>query len=222
MYELKENFSPFVYLFDLDGTLADSMPAAVEIVLSLLRKKGISYPDDIVKTLTPLGFRGIAEYYAEEMGVPMTAEEIFRWFMAELQKAYAEEIPLKRTAKETLLALKGQGARLCVLTGSPHIFTDPCLRRAGVFDLFERVWSAEDFGMHKGDTRLYCEVAKVLGVGVENLLVIDDGINVIKTAKAAGAKTVGVYDSYSKEEEAEMRSLADGYVYTLDEVLSLF
>ncbi len=208
-----------IYLFDLDGTLVDSMPVAVRIVLSLLEEKGIAYPDDIVKTLTPLGFNGVAEYYETQMGVPMRKEEIFRWFTEKLERAYAQEIPLKKGAKETLVTLRERGIRCCVLTGSPHIFTDACLRNAGVYDLFERVWSAEDFGLLKGDTRIYEEVAKALGVRTESLLVIDDGINVLRTAKKAGARTVGVYDEYSAAEERACRAVADGYVYALTELL---
>ncbi len=216
MYEMNEEK---VYIFDLDGTIADSMPIAVEIVLSLLREKGIVYPDDIVETLTPLGFKGIAKYYAEVMGVPMSEEAIFQWFMRKLERAYAEDIPLKKGAYKALEGLKARGVRMCVLTGSPHIFTDPCLKRTGIFEAFERVWSAEDFGMLKSDERLYHAVAHALGVAVENLLMIDDGVNVLKTAKAAGTRTVGVYESYSKAAEKEIKALVDKYVYSLEELL---
>ncbi len=208
-----------VYLFDLDGTLADSMPVAVKIVLSLLDEKGISYSSDIVKTLTPLGFKGIARYYAETLGVPLTPEEIFTWFMQKLERAYAEQIDLKAGAEETVRALKARGERLCVLTGSPHLFLDACLKRANVTDCFERIWSAEDFGLLKSDVRLYERVAKALEVPMSALTLVDDGINVLKTARKAGLKTVGVYDEYSADAEEEIRSFADRYVHSLTEML---
>ncbi len=215
MYELKDT----IYLFDLDGTLMDSMPTAVKIVLSLLDEKGIAYADDIVETLTPLGFQGISRYYAEGLGVPMTAEEIFAWFTEKLKVAYAKEIPLKEGAREALLALKAQGARMCVLTGSPHVFTDACLKREGVYDFFERVWSSDDFGLLKGDTRIYGEVAKALGVEVKDLLVIDDGLHVLKTAKAAGAQVVGVYDAYSATME-QLQETAGRAISSLTQLLN--
>ncbi len=214
MYALNKK----VYVFDLDGTLVDSMRPAVEIVLSLLDEKGISYPDDIVKTLTPLGYRGTAKYYAETLGVPMTSEEIFRWFIERLKIAYATQICLKEGARSALLALKERGVRMCVLTGSPHTFTDPCLLREGVFDLFEKVWSTEDFNLLKSDVRIYEEVAARLQVTTRDLLVIDDGLVVLRTAKKAGASTVGAYDSYSATEE-ELEKTADRWVKSLTELL---
>ncbi len=207
-----------VYIFDLDGTLADSMPTAVKIVLSLLDEKGIAYPDDIVKTLTPLGFKGIAKYYAEILHVPMPAEEIFAWFLEKLQRAYDEEISLKSTVKQTLIDLKRRGARLCVLTGSPHSFTDALLKREGIYSLFERVWSAEDFGLPKSDGRIYQKIARELGVATEELLLVDDGLEVLKTAKAAGVKIVGAYDEYSASLE-ELREVAENYIFELSQLL---
>ena len=56
-----------VYIFDLDGTLIDSMPVGIGIVLGFLKEKGISYPDDIVATLTPLGYKGSAKYIADHL-----------------------------------------------------------------------------------------------------------------------------------------------------------
>ncbi len=207
-----------IFLFDLDGTLVDSMPVAVGIVLSLLDEKGIVYQKDIVKTLTPLGFYGISKYYAESLGVPMTAEEIYRWFIEKLRVAYEKEILLKSTVKETLFALKERGARMCVLTGSPHSFADPCLKRNGVYSLFEKVWTTEDFSLLKSDARIYAEAAKRLGVDEKYFVVVDDGLNVLKTAREAGISTIGAYDSYSASEE-ELSQSADRWVYALAEIL---
>jgi HAD superfamily hydrolase (TIGR01509 family) len=206
------------YIFDLDGTLADSMPIAVELVLKYLEEYGISYPDDIVDVLMPLGFRGISEYYEKTMGVPKPAKEIFEDFQKRLLTAYAEVIPLKEGVKQTLVALKERGARLNVLTASPHTFTDACLKRGGVFELFENVWSSEDFGLLKSNPQIYRKVAEALDVDVPACTMVDDNVIVLQTAKSVGMKTVGVYDRFS--EEKEVRASADVYVYTFDEILS--
>ncbi len=207
-----------ICIFDFDGTLADSMPMAVQIVLSLLDEQGISYPADIVKTLTPLGFKGISKYYAQTLGVPMQPEEIFQWFTEKLKVAYATQIPLKEGVKEVLLGLKKQGIKTCVLTGSPHIFTDPCLQRTGIFDLFDKVWSSDDFGILKSNPRIYEEVAKVFDVKVSDLVLIDDGLEVLKTAKGAGVTTIGAYDAYSASVE-ELKNTAENYLISLLELV---
>ena len=166
----------------------------------------------------PLGFRGIADYYAKTMGVPKEPKEIFENFQKRLLVAYAEVIPLKEGVRQTLFALKQQGARLNVLTASPHIFTDACLKHGGVYELFENVWSSEDFGLLKSNPQIYLEVAKVLHADVSQCTMVDDNVVVLKTAKSVGMKTVGVYDRFSKE--CEVRAAADAYVYSFDEILS--
>jgi len=205
-----------IYIFDLDGTLVDSMPIAVKIVLDYLDECGVAYPDNIVEILMPLGFRGIAKYYAETMGVSRSPEEIFNVFEERLKKAYANDIPLKKDVKEALFALKASGARLNVLTASPHSFTDPCLQKGGVFELFENVWSSEDFGLLKSDERIYGRVAEKLNADVCDCTMVDDNVIVLKTAKSVGFKTVGVHDLYS--DENEVRAAADKYVYSFKEL----
>ena len=208
-----------VYIFDLDGTLVDSMPIAVKIVLEYLDEYGIPCPDYIVKMFPPLGFRGVSEYYANELGVPKTSKEIYEDFQQRLLKAYEGVISLKENVKKTLLTLKEQGVRLNVLTASPHIFTDSCLKRCGVYGLFENVWSIDDFGLTKAQPQIYKEAAKRIGAAVTDCVMVDDNLEVLKIAKAVGMKTIGVYDESSKEYQAEMQSLADDYVVDFADIL---
>ena len=195
-----------VYVFDLDGTLVDSMTPAVAIVLSFLDEHGVVYAPDIVKILTPLGFKGIARYYATELGVPMQEEEIYRVFQDKLKVAYASEIRLKTGVEDALKRLKSDGASLNVLTASPHAFTDVCLQNNGVYGLFDNVFSSEDFSMLKSDVRIYAEVEKRLG---SPFVMVDDSVTVVKTAKRAGMRTVGVYEPFFEDEWAEMQRVAD-------------
>ncbi|MBE7078502.1 MAG: HAD family phosphatase [Clostridiales bacterium] len=209
------------YIFDLDGTLVDSMEPAVKKVLLVLDEYGVSYGEDIVEILTPLGFKGIANYYAERLGVPLTPQEIYANFTEKLSVVYAQEIPLKRGVEETLRQLKKEGASLNVLTASPHLFTDACLKNNGVFDLFDNVWSAEDFGLLKSDERMYPKVARSLFADVSDCVMVDDSIHVIKAAKRAGMSTIGVYEETAKENEEELCRIADGYVRAFPDLLKI-
>ncbi len=219
MSALNEKKTGRIYLFDLDGTLADSMPTAVGIILSFLDERGIAYPDDLIKTLIPLGYEGIAAYYRERFGISLQTEEILGWFIEKLKRAYATEIRLKPTTVETLRALKAQGARLCVLTGSPHAFADACLKNAGVNDLFEFVWSVDDFKRTKADPQIYREAAARLGAAVEALILVDDGVKALKVAKELGVEAVGFYDPLSATLE-ELKEACDRYVFEMKELLT--
>ncbi len=209
-----------VCLFDFDGTLGNSMPTMVEILFGFLTEYNIPITSELANKLVPLGFAGMAKYYQEELGVPMPKEEILQTFMRRLVKAYEERICLKPTVKETVKALKEAGFRLCVFTASPHIFIDPCLKREGAYELFDKVWSVEDFGLTKGEETIFVEAAKRLGVKVEDLAVIDDSLTVLKTAKAAGATTVGVYEPTMEKLQEEIRATADFYITEMSQLLT--
>ena len=208
------------YIFDLDGTLVDTMDGAVKVVLDYLTGYDISYPDDIVSILTPMGFAGICQYYHEHFGIPKSPEEIYQDFRVGLIQLYAKDAPIKEGAEAVLKALKEQGARLFVLTGSPHVFLDVCLERLGLTGYFEDYWTAtEDFGFQKGDSRLYKAVAERIGEKIGNCVMVDDGAKGLKKAHEAGMQTVAFYDKYSIADEEEMRSFADKYIYKFEELL---
>ena len=208
-----------VYIFDLDGTLIDSMPVGIGIVLGFLNEKGIDYPDDIVTTLTPLGYKGSAKYIADHLSGGGQLEQIYEYFQAQTLREYGETIPLKAHVKETLEGLKAQGYRLNVLTASPQLLTDICLKRLGVYDLFDNVWSIDAFGLTKADEQIYIEAAKRIGVTPEECIMADDNLHVLQTAKKVGMATVGVYDESSKDVMEEMRAIADKYVVDFADLL---
>lgn len=208
-----------VYIFDLDGTLIDSMPVGIGIVLGFLKEKGIDYPDDIVTTLTPLGYKGSAKYIADHLSGGGQLEQIYEYFQAQTLREYGETIPLKAHVKETLEGLKAQGYRLNVLTASPQLLTDICLKRLGVYDLFDNVWSIDAFGLTKADEQIYIEAAKRIGVTPEECIMADDNLHVLQTAKKVGMATVGVYDESSKDVMEEMRAIADKYVVDFADLL---
>ena len=207
------------YIFDLDGTLIDSMPVGVGIVLGFLDEKGISYPDDIVTRLTPLGYKGSAKYIADHLSGGYQLEQIYEYFQAETLRAYGETIPLKANVKETLEKLKVQGCSLNVLTASPQLLTDICMKRLGIYDLFDNAWSIDAFGMTKAEEAIYVEAAKRIGVAPQDCIMVDDNLKVLETAKKVGMATIGVYDDASKDVMEEMRAIADKYVVDFADIL---
>ena len=209
------------YLFDFDGTLVDSMPAYVSIMTKILDDNNISYGKDLVKTITPLGFMKTAEYFLNELGLDMPMDELTETMGKNAIKEYTFNIPAKNNVKETLLKLKDKGISLNVLTASPHLTLDPCLKRLGIYDLFDNVWSCDDFATSKTDPEIYVKAAEKMGVTTEEVLFLDDNYNADKTAKSAGMKVCGVYDETSDEYVEEMKALCDYYIYDFSELIDL-
>ena len=208
------------YLFDFDGTLVDSMPTFVSMMLRILDENHIQYGNDIVKIITPLGYAGTADYFIQ-LGMPLSKEEIMSLMHKYALDAYVNEIPAKSNVIAALKEMKARGDSLNVLTASPHPMLDPCLKRLGIFDLFECVWSCDDFNTTKSNPEIYRMAAERLGKRVDEVLFLDDNYNADKTAKEAGMKVCAVYDESSKDFVEEMKAVADYYIYDFSELPGL-
>ena len=205
------------YLFDFDGTLVDSMPTYVSSMLRILDECNIPYEDDIVKTITPLGLNGTAEYYLT-LGVPLTKTEILLRMRDYMLEAYVSHIPAKAHVAQTLHILRARGDSLHVLTASPHVTLDACLKRLGLYDLFENVWSCDDFQTTKADPDIYVKAAARIGAPIGEILFLDDNYNADATAKKAGMKVCGVYDASSEEYTEQIKGITDFYIRDFSEL----
>ena len=209
------------YLFDFDGTLVDSMPSYIAVMLRILDENNIEYGKDIIKIITPLGYLGTAKYYIEQLGLELPAEEIVARMNRYAYDEYAYRILAKDNVVETVKRLKEMGADLHVLTASPHRVLDVCLKRLGVYDLFTNVWSCDDFATTKSDPEIYRMAAARIGKPVDQILFLDDNYNADRTAAAAGMKVCGVFDPSSREYEEEIRQVSDHYIRDFSELFTL-
>ena len=98
-----------------------------------------------------------------------------------------------------LKVLKAQDASLNVLTASPHITLDACLKRLGLWALFDNVWSCNDFNTTKAYAQIYVMAAKKMNRSIEDVLFLDDNLNADLIAKVASMKVCGVYDKPSND-----------------------
>ncbi len=209
------------YLFDFDGTLVDSMPTYVAATLRVLAESGVPYDDSVIKTITPLGMNGTADYYIRELGVKATKEKLIADLTAYMLDGYRHTIPAKANVETTLVELKRRGASLNVLTASPHTTLDVCLQRLGLWELFDNVWSCDDFNTTKADPNIYVRAAEKMGTTVDNVLFLDDNLNADLTAKAAGMRVCGVYDESSKDWVEQIKAATDFYIYDFKELLDI-
>ena len=205
------------YIFDFDGTLVDSMPTFSKMMVRIFEENNLNYPEDVVKIITPLGYVGTANY-AKSLGADLTVDEFIRIATEYMAFEYHNNIPAKKHVREKLIDLKKQGHSLNVLTASPHSVLDKCLQRLDMYDLFDNVWSCDDFGCSKAETKIYTAVAQKLNKDVKECCFADDNANAIATAKKAGMFVIGVYDPSSKEFVDEMKEIADKYIYDFSEL----
>ena len=197
------------------------MPTYGAMMLRILEESNVSYPANILKIITPLGFKGTAKYYREELGHPLSEAELLEKMRRYAYEAYATSIPAKPNVARVLAELKARSAALSVLTASPHVTLDVCLERLGLTQYFDNVWSCDDFATTKADPAIYRMAAERMGTSVETVLFLDDNCNADKTAKEAGLRVCGVFDLSSAEYEEEMRALCDFYIRDFEELTAI-
>ena len=208
------------YLFDFDGTLVDSMPTWSGIMKRILDEGDVPYGSDLIKIITPLGALGTARYFIS-LGLKLGEDEILEKMNRYIIKEYSESVPAKEGVIETLKKMKERGDGLNVLTASRHVALDPCLKRLGIFDIFDNVWSCDDFATTKANPEIYAMAAERLGKSVSEVIFVDDNLNADKTAKAAGMTVYGIYDDTSKDYIKEIKAATDAYLYNFEEILNL-
>ena len=206
-------------IFDMDGTLLDSMPTWDKVGSALLQRKGIESHEDIDERMKNIGFDEALCYYNETLELGMTLEMMKQEINAIMQEAYETVIELKEDTKEVLQALKQKGYKLCIATATDNELAVLALKRLGIFDDFEFVISCSDVGCWKDDPKIYQEATKMLGLKEEEVVIVEDAGYCVETAKKAGFKVVGIYDASAEMETALIRTMSDLYILKLSEVL---
>ena len=206
------------YLFDFDGTLVDSMPTWAGVHIHALEQAGIPVPEDFVETITPLGnYR--ASQHTISLGLDIPLETYLEQISQSLYREYTTRIQLKPHVADLLHQLKREGVCLNVLTASPHLYVDPCLQRLGIYDLFEKVWTIDDFSLTKAQTEIYHAAAQRLGADITQCTMVDDNLTAISTAAAAGMRTLAIFDASSASSREALQQKADRYIHGFDELL---
>jgi len=206
-------------LFDLDGTLLDSMWLWEKIDEEFLSRRGIKVPPDYFHTIAPMTFRETAEYTRERFHLDEPPEEIMAEWNAMARDAYAYKVPLKPYAKEYLQYLKGKGVRLGTATSLPDILSEPALKRLGIYHLFDAFTSTDEVNRGKSRPDLYILGVSKLGVPPEKCVVFEDTLEGIKGVLAAGMKPCGVYDEHYASSQEDMKKLCEAYIYNFRQLL---
>ena len=199
-------------LFDLDGTLVDSMWMWEAIDIEFLGDYGYECPDDIQRAIEGMSFSETAVYFKERFDLPLSLDEIKAvWTRMSIDK-YRHEVPLKPGVLEFLKYCKENGIRTGIGTSNGSEIVDAVLTSLKVKEYCDVVHG-------KPEPDIYLEVAKRLGVQPENCLVFEDIPAGIMAGKAAGMPVIAVEDDFSADLMDEKRELADAVISDYRELL---
>lgn len=188
-------------------------------MLEFLKRSNINYPEDIVKIITPLGYKGTAKYYIEEFNLPYTIDSLVNAMHEYLYPVYRDEIVLKPGVAEYLNKLKMEDHSLNVLSASPYKMVAAVLKRCGVYALFDNIWSCEDFNMTKGEPEIYREAVNRLDGTLEDTYFFDDNLEAIRAAISAGIFTIGVYDDTNADYIEKIKQISNKFINSFTDMM---
>lgn len=208
---------PFA-IFDMDGTLLDSMGAWKNLGRNYLKSLGICPPKDLEERTAAMSMREGAEYFHRELGAPGTWKEILRDLDSRMEAEYRESLPLKEGVREYLEYLRENEIKMCVLTATPAYMAQAAFARLGIGEYFEFVMDCEETGKKKTEEECYLAAAGRLGGRPEQTAVYEDADFALKTAKKAGFYTVGIYDETMADRRMVLENLCDIYAENFSEL----
>ena len=207
-------------IFDVDGTLLDSMFIWDTIGETYLRSIGYQPKENLNETFKNMSLHQAARYYQTEYGVTLSIDEIMDGVNAMLERYYRFEVPLKPGVAELLERLRQDGVRLCIATATDRHLVEAALDRCGVLSCFGEIFTCNEVGHGKDEPDIFEAALRFLGTRREETLVFDDALYAVRTAKEAGFPVAAVYDSHERS-QAEVRARSDLYLEDLTQLVEL-
>ena len=201
------------YIFDIDGTLLDSMGLWADVDASFLRKRNIAEAPDYSKAIISMNLGEAAIYTIERFGLRENADDIVREWKAMAASAYESSIEMKPYAKEYLDAIRTRGLKMAVATSLPAELYTPALSAHGLMGYFTAVCSTEDVKRGKTHPDVYLYAAEKLGAALPDCIVFEDILTAVRSAKRAGTTVYAMYDAASAADWPQMAKEADGAFY---------
>ncbi|MBQ8852442.1 MAG: HAD family phosphatase [Oscillibacter sp.] len=201
-------------IFDMDGTLVDSMVYWQRLGREYLASRGVTENvEPVLERIKPMTMLESAALFMETFGLPGTPESVAAEMNAVMDEHYRSDIPLKPGALEYLKKLHARGVRLCVATATPEHLARLCLERLGAAELLEFILSCDAVGAGKDRPDVFLEAARRLGTAPADTAAYEDAFFAAQTAKNAGFYTVGVYDAAGAARWQQLQALADETIF---------
>lgn len=200
-------------IFDMDGTLLDTMPYWRYTALEYLLAHRLPVFPDMLAAMFTTSSRALIRDNAERLGIPdLDYQAMIHEMEGFMNRHYLYDAQLKEPAvPEFLEALKSSGVRLCVSTGSPREYARNGLRRLGLLDCFEFVTDNYEAPWSKWEPEHFRNVAKRLGVEPARCVVFEDALYAMRSAKGAGMQVYAIEDATQLADREAIRVLADRY-----------
>lgn len=205
-------------IFDLDGTLIDSGGIWAEVDEKFFSRRGLSMPSDYPSAIAHLGFEKAGEYTKKRFDLKETSEEIVREWESEVVGLYRDELLLKDGAKEFLRLAEENRCALAIATAARKNCYEPCLKRNGVADFFSEIVDTTRYPSGKSSPDIYLDIAKKWNISPSRILVIEDILAALQSARSGGFLTCAIYEKTCKDEKKK-RQVSDLYIESFRDLM---
>ncbi len=209
-------------IFDLDGTLLDSMGVWHQIDVDFFARRGMELPPDYQGIITAMQPEKAAEYTVDRFGFDESPDSILAEWLEMAYQEYHEKLPLKPYAREYVQYLRSRGVLMCVASSSDRRLVEAALSRTGLLGDMEMVLTSAEVGCPKGTPDIYLACAGAMGLSPDECAVYEDIIQGVRGAKAGGFYTVGVYEASYRKDPVPFRQVqteSDLYIRSFSELL---
>lgn len=199
-------------IFDVDGTLLDSMTVWWDVIIDFYRQHGVEISDEEAFEYKELTMNESLPMIIERLGLDMTFDELSDIFkqMASLQ--YENTLPLKEGAGEYLKQLHDRGVKIAIATSGYEELCRKAFSRLGVWQYIDACAFSSEVGVNKSNPDVYLLAAERIGIPPEECTVFEDIATGIGGAKKGGFKTCAVYDTSNADETDALKQLSDHYI----------
>lgn len=206
-------------IFDLDGTLFDTMAVWQNAGSSFLKDLGVELDEQGDENIRKMTLEQSTRYMIEEFNLGFSSEELVDKIYSFLKKEYIEKAEPKPYVIEYLKLLKSKGIKMCINTANFLEFAQLVINKYDMNQYFEFIISCNEIGDSKTNPQVFIDTAHKLGSEIKDTAVFEDNYYCIKTANKIGLKTVGVADTLGREYEDEIKKIADKYIYSFEELI---
>ena len=198
-------------IFDLDGTIIDSMFIWDTIGEEYLRSLGMVPKENLAEVFKTFTLTQAAEYYRNHYGIKFSADEIVDDINNMVAEIYRTKVTLKTGVGDFLKRLQSAGVKMCVATITDRTIVEDTLKRLNVLEYFSEIFTCAEVGYNKETPEIYRQALNHLGTPKAETIVFEDALHAINTAKDDGFKVAAVYDSHEPRQE-KIKEISDYYI----------
>ncbi len=202
-------------IFDVDGTLFDSMGAWHDSGYNVLKSLGIDADKRIGDIFFSMTMDEVIDYIKENFSVNESRDFLKNGIHNQVEYAYRNEIELKPGVMRILDWMKDSKIPATIATSTDRFLIEIGLARLGIEDYFDEIYTATEVGKGKNYPDIFQLAMDKMGTKPEETWLFEDGLYSMITAKAYGMPVVGVYDKVSHDDQDAIKQVADIYLEDL-------